>query len=443
LTYQLAAPVEILTSVLGSLFGSNGSSWPGPIQSGLGALLAPVLPTPSSPPPSTYITYTPNDIATSVGPPNLWNLAASLLAGVDGNSEPYVNPSPTPIELPPGALPIPAREVSDLLKMSDLLLIESTLQHVLRFQVDYSKAVWSSLTSEERAMLLEPYSLSFSGPVSGSSSSSSSGSGSPIVTAPLLDCVANELAGFYGNCMLMPFSIPPAVAAPLQTSTGQVEDALLRFHLKGAPKEVANIALPTSGVLGEAMLGHCASGEKIDLTRFWNWQDSPGDVAPTIQPVSVPGSAVSTLASAQTPNSLSGVLNALGSAAATASAAPSDALSALATALAQKAPTPTVQDLSNAAQLAQALTSTQTTAAQARQDALASQTALTKDTIDQAASVIKAYLTGSAGGGKSSSSKSSSSKSSSGSGSASSSGSSNGTSNGTSTSDGSGDTAVV
>ena len=35
-------------------------------------------------------------------------------------------------------------------------------------------------------------------------------------------------------------------------------------------------------MLGEAVLGSSNSSEKIDLTRFWNWQDSPADRADAI-----------------------------------------------------------------------------------------------------------------------------------------------------------------
>lgn len=35
------------------------------------------------------------------------------------------------------------------------------------------------------------------------------------------------------------------------------------------------IALPTDGIFGEAVLGRFNSAEKLDITRFWNWQDSP------------------------------------------------------------------------------------------------------------------------------------------------------------------------
>jgi uncharacterized membrane protein YgcG len=33
------------------------------------------------------------------------------------------------------------------------------------------------------------------------------------------------------------------------------------------------------------VLGHCESSEKIDLTRFWNWQDSPADTATDLSAV--------------------------------------------------------------------------------------------------------------------------------------------------------------
>lgn len=39
--------------------------------------------------------------------------------------------------------------------------------------------------------------------------------------------------------------------------------------------EVDLVALPTGGVFAEAVLGRFNSAEKLDITRFWNWQDSP------------------------------------------------------------------------------------------------------------------------------------------------------------------------
>src|SRR5262249_2502135 len=45
-----------------------------------------------------------------------------------------------------------------------------------------------------------------------------------------------------------------------------------------APKS-AGIPLPSGGVFAEAVLGRYNSAEKIDLGRFWNWQDSPIPIA--------------------------------------------------------------------------------------------------------------------------------------------------------------------
>lgn len=39
--------------------------------------------------------------------------------------------------------------------------------------------------------------------------------------------------------------------------------------------DVDLVALPTGGVFAEAVLGRFNSAEKLDITRFWNWQDSP------------------------------------------------------------------------------------------------------------------------------------------------------------------------
>ncbi|MBO1419442.1 hypothetical protein J0670_33160, partial [Streptomyces sp. FH025] len=47
------------------------------------------------------------------------------------------------------------------------------------------------------------------------------------------------------------------------------------------------IAIATKGVFAEAVLGRSNSAEKIDLTRFWNWKDSPIQITPAdIAPVS-------------------------------------------------------------------------------------------------------------------------------------------------------------
>ena len=45
------------------------------------------------------------------------------------------------------------------------------------------------------------------------------------------------------------------------------------------------VAIPTGGVFAEAVQGRFNSAEKIDATRFFNWQDSPPDPPPAIAPL--------------------------------------------------------------------------------------------------------------------------------------------------------------
>ena len=46
-------------------------------------------------------------------------------------------------------------------------------------------------------------------------------------------------------------------------------------------QEETTVPMPTGGVFAEAVLGRANSAEKLDLTRFWNWKDSPIPIVPT------------------------------------------------------------------------------------------------------------------------------------------------------------------
>lgn len=54
-----------------------------------------------------------------------------------------------------------------------------------------------------------------------------------------------------------------------------------RERLRELVTVTSTIAAPTGGVFGEAVLGQAVSAEKIDLSRFWNWQDSMIPILPT------------------------------------------------------------------------------------------------------------------------------------------------------------------
>ncbi len=241
--------------------------------------------------------YTPATLEQQVHGPLMWNFNARINPTSTSPESYATNAMSSAVDLPPTGYPIAAREVAPVLTFSALLQIEKTLQHVVRNTVSYSEAVWISLTPEERAIMLEGFTIGVS----------AGGIQDDTQEVPLLNCVSNQVLGFYGNSMIMPFIIPMEVAEAEKFSSADVENALTDFHRSGFSPPHSRIALPTRGVLGEAVLGHCASAERIDLTRFWNWQDSPSDSAPTIADVTVPTTTPSIAAGLTGPSALPGI----------------------------------------------------------------------------------------------------------------------------------------
>lgn len=241
--------------------------------------------------------YVPAALEDQCHGPLVWNFNATINASSTSAESYATNAIAAPVDLPPTGYPIAAREVAPVLTFSALLQIEKTLQHVVRNTVRYSEFVWISLSPEERAIMLEGFTIGVS----------SGGVQDDTQEVPLLNCVSNQVLGFYGNCMIMPFIIPKEVAEAEQFSSADVEKALTNFHRSGFAPPHSRIALPTRGVLGEAVLGHCASAERIDLTRFWNWQDSPADSATTIADVTVPTTTPSIAAGLTGPSALPGI----------------------------------------------------------------------------------------------------------------------------------------
>ena len=86
-----------------------------------------------------------------------------------------------------------------------------------------------------------------------------------------------NLLGFYGNCMILPFTFPQRLAKQLGKTAADIQNALYRYHTNNFRVPTTTISLPTKGMIGEAVLGETNVSEEIDITRFWNWQDSPID----------------------------------------------------------------------------------------------------------------------------------------------------------------------
>ena len=200
---------------------------------------------------------------------------------------------------------------------ADLQKIETMKRHVLENGVYYSQAVWASLSSDERALLFEKYTIEMPAstevlvdvdgndddsdndntvtstlPQANPDKAPNENQNKPLNTKqdnilipsmnktqgtsfPLMNCVINQPLGFYGNCMVLPFVYPPKLAEILGTTSAGLQNALYRYHTQAFRVPTATLSLPTTGMMGDAMLGKNNASEKIDLTRFWNWSDAP------------------------------------------------------------------------------------------------------------------------------------------------------------------------
>jgi hypothetical protein len=117
-------------------------------------------------------------------------------------------------------------------------------KHLMDNALYYSQAIWRKLDSATVGLLLSPY--TFAG-------------------HPLLEVID-------------PY--PLAVAGNYLVFRTYVEDDewgsfLKEKKLQLGRKQETIVPLPSGGVFAEAVLGRANSAEKLDITRFWNWQDSP------------------------------------------------------------------------------------------------------------------------------------------------------------------------
>jgi hypothetical protein len=283
------------------------------------------------------------------------------------------------LELPRTPQPIASRMVPPMLSYSSILEIEKTLQWTIRNTMTCTLAVFRSLTAEERAVMLERYGIEVPDAQNGGT-----------VIVPLLSCVTNNVLGYFGNSMVLPFMIPAEITALTATeeraglTTADVTGALLRFHTDGFEPPRSTVALPTKGVLGEAVLGHCPSAEKIDLTRFWHWQDSPGDEATAISPVTVPTGSLT--AGLTAPSALPGMAPIITNFNTNPVPADSSLAASLITAAASQKDFD-VASLTNAAALGTLTGKTLDTAEAARKDALATASQLAQKAMDAAVQI--------------------------------------------------------
>ena len=165
------------------------------------------------------------------------------------------------------------------LRLTDIQKIEETFHHIISDTMYYSQVVWSSLSDDERIILLEPYTIeidNFNRIASAQSNVNNIYNKTRSIS--LLNCVnAKKVVGFYGNCMMLPFTFPKELAELIGKTAGDIQDELYRYHACNFRVPSTVVSIPTDGMVGEAVLGATNVSEKIDITRFWNWKDSDID----------------------------------------------------------------------------------------------------------------------------------------------------------------------
>lgn len=162
-----------------------------------------------------------------------------------------------------------------VMRYDELQKMEAMLQHVANETLHYSQMIWAMLSDSERAMMLERYTvdMNFQSDIDRDIARPKT----PI-DIPLLNCInVKKPLGFYGNCMMFPFTYPESLAKKVGKTAAELQDALYRYHTSSFRVPSTVISLPTNGMIGEAVLGETNVSEEIDLTRFWNWKDSPID----------------------------------------------------------------------------------------------------------------------------------------------------------------------
>ena len=106
---------------------------------------------------------------------------------------------------------------------------------------------------------------------------------SPYKEVGLLNHIENRPLAALGDMIAFPALGKKAEQPPTDDQGEPVE-----------PKQRC-VSLPTQGVFAEAQLGHCNSCEERDVTRFWNWKESPcPHPPPPIAPI-VAGSRAQTV----------------------------------------------------------------------------------------------------------------------------------------------------
>lgn len=131
------------------------------------------------------------------------------------------------------------------------------IQHLNDNQLHYSQAVLRNLDAAMIAGLLSAYSVTLNGQ-----------------SVPLVQAAEPKPLRIVGNYLAFKINADPARDAEWRTFMANRGIAIGQAKVDVVP-------LSSGGIFAEAVLGRFNCAEKLDLTRFWNWQDSPIPIQPS------------------------------------------------------------------------------------------------------------------------------------------------------------------
>lgn len=145
--------------------------------------------------------------------------------------------------------------------------------HLEQNRLHYSQAIWRSLDPSTIALLLSGFTFE----------------GRPV--ADQIDPNPVMVASNYLVFRMPGFVEAVGITSPDRTENDTSPEAAAYKNWKNWLKEHGLILgaeaateqlvpVPTGGVFAEAVLGRSNSAERLDATRFWNWQDSPIPLQP-------------------------------------------------------------------------------------------------------------------------------------------------------------------
>ena len=119
----------------------------------------------------------------------------------------------------------------------------------------YSRLIWLNLASHEVALLLSNYTFN---------------------DKRLIEYVDTQPLTVYGNYLVLKY----------YDEDDEEWQNWKEKHIDTAKVTQQKVPVATGGTFAEAVLGRFNASEKLDITRFWNWQESPIPIqAPDIAPI--------------------------------------------------------------------------------------------------------------------------------------------------------------